>query len=110
RFKYHVDAVWLRKGGLWRDLHVRLLRESSCRYDPARPVHEKLLVDGSIERLEAAILHETWSSLSHCLAKMERYGERAAQALFAQGRRAGAWEVAVRPLWRFLRGYVVRGG
>ena len=89
---------------------MRLFRKSSCRYDPARPVHEKLLVDGSIERLEAAILHETWSSLSHCLAKMERYGERAAQALFAQGCRAGAWEVAVRPLWRFLRGYVVRGG
>jgi glycosyltransferase involved in cell wall biosynthesis len=109
-FKNHFRGVWLRHGGLWPDRHVRLFRKSSCRYDPARPVHEKLLVDGRTEPLEAAILHETWSSLSHCVAKMERYGERAAQALFVQGRRAGAWEVAFRPLWRFLRGYVVRGG
>lgn len=109
-FKNHFRGVWLRHGGLWPDLHVRLFRKSSCRYDPARPVHEKLLVDGATGRLDAAILHETWPSLSQCLAKMERYGERSAQALFAHGRRASAWEIAVRPLSRFLRGYVLRGG
>lgn len=109
-FKNHFRGVWLRHGGLWPDRHVRLFRKESCRYDPARPVHEKLLIEGQTESLDAAILHETWSSLSQCVAKMERYGEQAAQALFAQGQRAGAWEIAVRPLWRFLRGYVLRGG
>jgi hypothetical protein len=60
--------------------------------------------------LDATILHFTYGSLAHCLAKMERYGERAAQSLFAQGRRGRAWEVALRPLWRFVRGYLLRGG
>jgi len=41
---------------------------------------------------------------------MERYGERSAQMLFAEGRRAGAWQVAMRPLWRFVRGYFLRLG
>ena len=102
--------MWLRHGGLWPDRHVRLFRKASCRYDPQRPVHEKLLVDGATERLDASIIHETWTSLAQCLLKMERYGERAAQALFAQGHRAGAWDIAVRPLWRFVRAYLLRGG
>jgi glycosyltransferase involved in cell wall biosynthesis len=109
-FKNHFRGVWLRHGGLWPDLHVRLFRKSSCRYDPGRAVHEKLLVDGTTGHLDATIVHETWTSLSQCMAKMERYGERAAQALFAQGGRASAWEIAARPLWRFLRGYLFRGG
>ena len=109
-FRNHFRGVWLRHGGLWPDRHVRLFRKARCRYDPDRPVHEKLLVEGEIARLDASIIHETWSSLAQCLSKMERYGERAAQALFAQGRRAGAWEIAFRPLWRFVRGYVLRAG
>jgi glycosyltransferase involved in cell wall biosynthesis len=109
-FKNHFRGVWLRHGGFWPDRHVRLFRRDLCRYDPGRPVHEKLLVDGPVRRLEAPVLHFTYSSLAQCLAKMERYGERAAQALFAQGRRAAPWEVALRPLWRFVRGYVLRGG
>ena len=109
-FKNHFRGVWLRHGGLWPDRHVRLFHKESCRYDPDRPVHEKLLVRGRTARLDLPILHHTWGSLSQCLAKMERYGERAAQALFAQGRRAAAWEVALRPSWRFVRAYLLRGG
>ena len=89
---------------------MRLFRKDLCRYDLTRPVHEKLIVQGAVERLEAPILHFTCSSLAQCLAKMERYGERAAWSLFAQGRRGQAWEVAFRPLWRFVRGYFLRGG
>ncbi len=109
-FKNHFRGIWLRHGGFWPDRHVRLFRRDACRYDPARPVHEKLLVDGRIDRLDAPILHYTWDSLADCLRKMDRYGEQAARMLHAQGVRAGAWQIAARPLWRFLRGYVLRAG
>ncbi len=109
-FKNHFRGVWLRHGGFWPDRHVRLFKKSACRYDPARSIHETLLVDGPTARLDATMLHYTYGSLAHCLAKMERYGERAAQMLYAQGRRATAWDVAARPFWRFLRGYLLRGG
>jgi glycosyltransferase involved in cell wall biosynthesis len=109
-FRNHFRGVWLRHGGFHPDFHQRLFRKERCRYDLSRPVHEKLLVDGKVEKLDAPILHYTYASLSHSLAKMERYGERAAQALYAQGRRAEAWEVALRPLWRFVRGYLLKAG
>lgn len=109
-FKNHFRGVWLRRGGFWPDRHVRLFARERCSYDLSRPVHEKLVVRGETARLSAPMLHFTYGSLSHCLAKMERYGERAAQALHASGRRAGAWEVMARPLWRLVRGYVLRLG
>jgi glycosyltransferase involved in cell wall biosynthesis len=109
-FRNHFRGVWLRHGGFWPDRHVRLFRRDACRYDPRRPVHEKLIVEGAIARLDAPILHFTYDSLQDCLAKMERYAEQAARMLHAQGARAGAWEIALRPLWRFVRGYVLRLG
>jgi len=109
-FKNHFRGVWLRHGGFWPDRHVRLFRRDVCRYDPRRTVHEKLIVPGPIARLDAPILHYTYDSLADCLAKMERYGEQAARMLHAQGARAGAWDVAFRPLWRFVRGYLLRLG
>jgi glycosyltransferase involved in cell wall biosynthesis len=109
-FENHFRDVRLRHGGFSPDRHVRLFRRERCRYDAARPVHEKLLVDGAVAALDATILHFTYGSLAHCLAKMERYGARTAQALFAQGRRGRAWEIALRPLWRFVCGYLLRGG
>jgi glycosyl transferase family 2 len=109
-FRNHFRGVWLRHGGFWPDRHVRLFQRDACRYDPVRTVHEKLIVDGSIGRLDAPILHFTYDSLQDCFDKMDRYGEQAARMLHGQGVRAGAWEIAARPLWRFLRGYVLRLG
>jgi len=109
-FKNHFRGVWLRHGGFWPDRHVRLFRRDACRYDLSRTVHEKLLVDGSTASLDAPILHFTYDSLEDCLAKMTRYGLGAAQMLHAQGRRATAFDIAVRPSWRFFRGYVLKAG
>lgn len=109
-FKNHFRGIWLRRGGLWPDRHLRLFLRERCSYDPARPVHERLRVDGRIADLDAPVLHYTWGSLSQCLAKSERYAEAAAQALYARGRRAGGLDLVVRPLWRFLRAYVLRLG
>jgi glycosyltransferase involved in cell wall biosynthesis len=109
-FKNHFRGIWLRHGGFWPDRHVRLYRRDACRYDLARPVHEKLIVSGSIGTLDAPIVHYTYESLADCIAKMNRYGERAALGLHAAGRRAGAWDVAARPLWRFVRSYFLQLG
>jgi glycosyltransferase involved in cell wall biosynthesis len=109
-FKNHFRGIWLRHGGFWPDRHVRLFRRDACRYDLSRTVHEKLLVEGTIAPLDAPILHFTYDSLEDCLSKMTRYGLSAARMLHAQGRTATPLDIAVRPFWRFFRGYVLRAG
>jgi glycosyltransferase involved in cell wall biosynthesis len=109
-FKNHFAGRWLRFGGLWPDRHLRLFRKDRCSYDPARPVHEKLLVKGITQNLDAPVLHYTWTGAAHCLEKSARYGEQAARGLFAQGRRASLLRLVFSPLWRFVRGYFLRLG
>jgi glycosyltransferase involved in cell wall biosynthesis len=109
-FKNHFAGRWLRFGGLWPDRHLRLFRKDRCSYDPARPVHEKLLVRGATRDLDAPVLHYTWTSAAQCLAKSEGYGERAARGLFSQGKRGSRLRLYGSPVWRFLRGYVLRLG
>lgn len=109
-FKNHFRGVWLRHGGFWPDRHVRLYRRAACRYDLARTVHEKLIVDGTVGRLDAAILHYSYESYADCIEKMTRYGVRAGDMLFASGKRANVLDVAVRPAWRFFRSYVLQAG
>jgi glycosyltransferase involved in cell wall biosynthesis len=109
-FKTYFRDVWLRHGGFWPDRHVRLYRRDACSYDLARPVHEKLIVRGAVSHLDAPVEHFTWRSLAHCLRKTDRYAERAAQALFAQGQRAGATDVWLKPAWRFFRAFILRAG
>lgn len=109
-FQNHLRGVWLRHGGLWPDRHVRLYQRARARHDLSRPVHERLIVDGPIARLDAPVIHLSWTSLEHCLEKSLRYGETAARALHAQGRRAGPLDVHLRPLWRFVRAYFLQLG
>jgi len=48
-------------------------------------VHEKLIVEGPVARLDAPILHYTYDSLQDCLAKMERYGANRLRACSSPG-------------------------
>lgn len=109
-FKNYWRGFWLRHGGLWPDRHARLYRRDRCRFDPDRPVHQRLLIPGSAGRLEAHIVHHPWRSLAHLVEKTLRYAEVWALAQQAHGRRAGALDVAVRPAWRFVRGYILHLG
>jgi len=109
-FLNHFRAEPLRHGGLWPDRHVRLYLRDRCRADPSRPVHEKLLVEGTTARLDAPVLHFGWTSLAQALQKSERYAGAAARALHASGTRGSALRMIGKPLWRFLRGYFLQRG
>ena len=100
----------IRHGG-WggtNDRPVRFFRRE-LRYDE-RPVHEHVLVDGPVGVLDAAIFHEPYASLDEYFAKLTRYSRDWARQHHERGRRASAWMVAVRPVFRFFSMYLVRGG
>jgi hypothetical protein len=73
-------------------------------------VHEKLLVEGEVGRLDAPILHYSYESYADCINKMTRYGLRSGDMLYANGKRASFLDVALRPCWRFFRTFVLKAG
>lgn len=99
----------LRFGDTARESHVRLFDRRRSRFGGFE-IHEHIVTDGSIERLRGIILHDSYRSLAHQLEKLARYARLMGEAQHANGRRGSLLALLFNPVWRFLRGYVLRLG
>jgi glycosyltransferase involved in cell wall biosynthesis len=100
---------WLRHGEGYPDWNVRLFDRRHARWTED-PVHEHVVVDGAVAKLDGDLLHESADTLESYLAKQNRYTTLQAQALHARGERAGAARIVLSPLLRFVRLYFFRLG
>ena len=94
--------------GHWgRDWVIRLFTRDR-RYVERR-VHEHLEFAGEPGYLKGCLDHIPYRDLSHQLEKMNRYARWGAEDLYQKGQRAGILDLTGRPLWRFVRSYVLQG-
>ena len=100
---------WMRHGGWWPDYVTRLFRAGRARFSDDR-VHERLIVDGTIARLRAPLLHYTYDTLEQALDKLNRYSTLGAEQAHARGRRATPLTAVLRGAWAFFRTYVLQRG
>ena len=100
---------WIRGGGWSPDDSLRLFRKSRGRF-AARSVHETVVVDGRVGRLTTPLDHFTYDSVGDFLRRMERYAALASDELWSAGRRARITDLTVRPVWTFVRMYLLRRG
>ncbi len=91
------------------DWCVRLLRRGKGRWTTS-PIHEKLVVDGAIGRLDGRLLHLGYRDLGEHYGKLVRYAELGAQAASERGRVFRAWQLVAHPLAAFVRRYVLHLG
>jgi glycosyltransferase involved in cell wall biosynthesis len=97
----------LTRGHWGRDWVTRLFTRER-RYVERR-VHESLEPVANPGMLAGTLLHTPYRDLAHQLEKMERYARWGALDLFDRGSRASMWDLAGRPLGRFLRAYLLQG-
>ncbi len=111
-YRVRAQNIYLgreRRRGRWgRDWHVRLFQRTQRFVD--RRVHERLESVPNPGSLQGPIRHVPYRDLTHHLQKMIVYARWGAEDLHARGRRATVWDLAARPLWRFVRDYFVHGG
>jgi len=100
---------WLRHGEGYPDWNVRLFDRRKARWSDD-PVHEKVVAQGRVERLAGDLLHYSAESLDAYVAKQNRYTTLQAEALHAAGETASGVRVALSPVARFVRFYVVKLG
>jgi hypothetical protein len=62
----------MRHGDWYPDRVLRLFRRGAGRFSDDL-VHERLVVDGPISRLEGELLHDSMPTLDNALEKMNRY-------------------------------------
>jgi len=96
--------------GWFPDYQTRLLKTGCAHYDPQRPVHELVQLEGDPGTLEQPLLHYNYESLRQFRRKQRDYSERAAGMLHAQGQQASLRELILQPLHHFRWRYVTLRG
>jgi glycosyltransferase involved in cell wall biosynthesis len=100
---------WLAHGEGYPDWNVRLFDRRRARWTDD-PVHEHVVADARVERLAGDLLHASAESLDGYMAKQNRYTTLQAEALHARGAGAGAAQLVLSPLVRFVRFYLLKLG
>lgn len=99
----------MRHGGWWPDDLARLVRRGQGRFTDV-PVHEELVVRGSVGRLASPLLHDAYDSFEQVIEKLNRYSTLAAEKMHRAGKRAGVLTALVHGVWSFFRTYVLQLG
>jgi len=100
---------WLRHGEGYPDWSLRLFDRRHARWSDD-PVHEKVLTDAPVARIEGDLLHDSAETLAGYLDKQNRYTSMQAEALFNAGKRAGVAQLLLSPALRFVKFYFLRLG
>lgn len=105
----HFMGRWLRHGEGYPDWNLRLFDRRSARWSKD-PVHEKVLTETVVGRLDGDLLHESAETLHSYLEKQNRYTSLQAGILYREGVRPSLFKLVFSPLARFLKFYFLRGG
>lgn len=116
-----ADAYWIRRKNYfmgrrirfsgWRnDKVVRLIRQSTCRYND-KQVHEEIKLEGiKVGMLQQPMLHFTFKNEEHFFKKQERYARWSAQDYDAKTPKVTWWHLYAKPFVRFIKHYILQLG
>ncbi|MGZ8191789.1 MAG: glycosyltransferase family 2 protein [Methylococcaceae bacterium] len=97
----------MRHGGWWPDYVLRLFRRQSGRFSNSL-VHEKIFIEGAIDRLTTPLLHESFVNLEEVLRKVDSYSTLNAKMLHQRGIKSSLSKAIIKALWNFFRTYIVK--
>jgi glycosyltransferase involved in cell wall biosynthesis len=99
----------MRHSGWFPDHVLRLFRRGKGRFDDAL-VHERVICDGTVKRLDKPLIHHPVLKLEDALSRMDRYSTAGAQTLVASGRRITFATGIAHGVFAFLKTYVLKLG
>jgi len=99
---------WIRHSGWYPDRKIRLFKKSAATWQGR--IHEKLLVDGVVARLDGDILHFTYRDIGDHVRRLERYSTFQAEEIGARGQNCLFLRLLLLPPVTFLRHYLWKLG
>lgn len=108
----YIFGKLTRHTGWYPDYQMRLLRRDAAQYDPARQVHELVVLsEGEAGYLTKPLIHYNYDTVAQFHEKQRRYVDYDAKILFQDGVRPKIYTPYLQPFrhfkWRFfdLSGY-----
>jgi glycosyltransferase involved in cell wall biosynthesis len=100
---------WIKHCGWYPGYKLRLFRKESAAMTP-RKLHEGIRVKGPVGKITNPLLHYAYPTVRSYFRKFSKYTDLAALELYEQGKRASAFDIALRPLFSFLKMYLFKLG
>lgn len=100
---------WIRHSGWYPDRKIRLFRKDKTRWE-GEYVHEALVVDGQVCKLQGHLHHFTYGSIRDHIERINTFSELGAQKLYSQKKKCRWYQLAIMPSLYFLKSYFWRGG
>lgn len=102
---------WIRHSGWYPDKKMRLFNKEKGKWQGTNP-HDKFVLQkgASYADLKGDLLHYTFYSIEEHKKQVENFSSIAAQAKFEQGIRSNWAKVLVKPVARFVKGYIFKAG
>ena len=100
---------FIRHSGWSPDYVDRLFKRGTARFSDDL-VHERLVPNGQVAKLENPMLHYSFMNYSQVLQKLDRYSTASAEQAFARGKTSNPLKAVLHGAWAFFRTYVLRAG
>ncbi len=100
---------FIRHSGWSPDYVERLFKRGTARFSDDL-VHERLIPNGQVARLENPMLHFSFMNYSQVLQKIDRYSTASAQQAFAKGKTSNPLKAILHGAWAFFRTYIIKAG
>lgn len=94
--------------GLHRQGGTRLFRQSRCRFDTSRTVHEKMIIEGEERRVALTFIHFGYSSLNALTDKNNQYSSLKAEEKSARGKAPSLLRLIFSGPIKFMQMYFVQ--
>jgi (heptosyl)LPS beta-1,4-glucosyltransferase len=75
-----------------------------------KPVHESIIAEGNVGRLDGLLRHYTYETMEQYIDKLNRYTTLAAEEMHLAGRSTSLFSAVVRAKVAFWRMWLVKGG
>ena len=106
RLVHYLGRWWWH--GWYPSYRLRLFRKHKVRWGGVDP-HEKVLLHGRSERLSGNLHHYTYTDISDHLRTVNSLTDISSRELSLRKHQRHLSDVVLRPLWRFLSFYFLRG-
>ena len=100
---------FIRHSGWNPDYVDRLFKRGTARFSDDL-VHERLISNGQVAKLENPMLHYSFMNYSQVLQKIDRYSTASAEQAFSKGKTSSPLKAVLHGVWSFIRTYVIRAG
>jgi len=97
----------IRHGGWWPDYVLRLFKRSEGRFTDD-PVHERVIVTGTVKKLGIPLLHEAFVDHEEVLHKLNQYSSLGAEKLLQDNKKTSLLQAIFKGLWTFFRTYCLK--